>query len=81
MTLNLKTQIRPERQILVIFVMPVILNRKSSVVLSNNQFFSVSVTWTGSTGATGVQNFIFPFGTSAGVGVNSITSPFEGDTT
>jgi hypothetical protein len=51
-----------------------------SVVLPNKEFFAVSVNWENPDGTSGIHYFIQPYGTNAGVGVNSITCPFEWET-
>ncbi len=51
-----------------------------SVVLPNKEFFAVSVNWESPDGTSGIQYFIQPYGTNAGVGVNSIICPFEWET-
>jgi hypothetical protein len=51
-----------------------------AVVLPNKEFFAVSVNWESPDGTSGIQHFIQPYGTSAGVGVNSITCPFAWET-
>ena len=47
-----------------------------AVVLPNKEFFAVSVEYKSPDGTSGIKGFIQPYGTSAEVGVNSITCPF-----
>lgn len=56
-----------------------IISGNYSVVLPNKEFFAVSVNWENPNGTSGTHHFIQPYGTNAGIGVNSITCPFEWD--
>ncbi len=54
-----------------------IVSGNYAVVLPSEEYFAVSVNWEKTDGTSGTHHFIFPYGTLAGVGVNSITCPFE----
>jgi hypothetical protein len=57
-----------------------IISGNYEVQLPNKEFFAVSVDWTRPDGTSGTQYFVQPYRTDAGVGVNSITCPFEWET-
>jgi hypothetical protein len=57
-----------------------IVSGNYSVVLPNKEFFAVSINWEKTDGTSGTHHLIFPYGTNAGLGVNSITCPFEWET-